>query len=234
MPISGSNHDLAQIQKDLQSDRQGTRCLAMQTLLSWAKKDSQIHPIALQMFRDSLATEEDPWTANRAISGIEHIVGPDQSRAIRFALLAHPRPELVAGIVLGIEDPSYADVLINVLSRRPETNVQIAVIRKLGSLRDDAALPALVGCLDVAELRPHAVEALGDLGNAYAIADLKPLLNDITPAWEVDNHGPMLRVCDLAKSSIERLRRTVSRFAAPRPDARNVADNANRYSSDEL
>ncbi len=49
---------------------------------------------------------------------------------------------------------------------------------------------------------PHVVEALVDFGDAGVIPRLEMLLNDKTHDWPEDNHGPMLRVCDLAKATI--------------------------------
>ncbi len=54
-------------------------------------------------------------------------------------------------------------------------------------------------------LRAHTVEVLADLGDPRAIPQLAALRSDTTPAWEEDNHGPMLRVCDLADKAIKRL-----------------------------
>jgi HEAT repeat protein len=78
-------------------------------------------------------------------------------------------------------------------------------IRVLGRIHDSAVLPALVEYLSDPSLRPHVVEALSDQRDSRAIPYLETLLSDKTPAWEIDNHGPMLHVCDLAKSAIERL-----------------------------
>lgn len=84
--------------------------------------------------------------------------------------------------------------------------VRVAALRQLGRLGTEAALPALLNYLDDSALRPHVVEALAELGDPAAIASLETLLVDTTEAWPEDNHGPMLRVCDLAEAALARLR----------------------------
>jgi hypothetical protein len=49
--------------------------------------------------------------------------------------------------------------------------------------------------------------ALRELGDERAIPHLEPLLTDRTDAWREDNHGPTLRVCDVARDAIAALRR---------------------------
>lgn len=59
--------------------------------------------------------------------------------------------------------------------------------------------------------RPWAICAIP------ALPYLQPLLDDKTDPWPVDNHGPMLRVCDLAKEAIEQLRQPAAAAGAPSP-----------------
>lgn len=203
--MPGSTFNLAQIQEDVRSDKPETRGKAVQELLLRAQKDAGIYAEALPIFRKALETEQDTWVTLNAVRGIELISGPDEARGIRLSLFNHSRPEVVASLVSAITDPSYTPAVMELLARRPETNIRIAAIHMLGRSRNGAALAAMVSYRDVPALRPHVVDALGDLQDPRAIPYLEPLLNDKTPAWEEDNHGPMLRVCDLAKKAVARL-----------------------------
>ena len=88
--------------------------------------------------------------------------------------------------------------------------VRLGAARDLGRTVDPAALPDLLRCLADPAMRPHAVEALADLGDARAVPALERLLDDTTDAWPEDIHGPMLRVCDLAAGAVRRLRAGVT------------------------
>ena len=80
------------------------------------------------------------------------------------------------------------------------------VIRKLGQLKDPAALPALLRFLDDPDYRGDAMQAISDLGDARAIPAIESLLNDRSEVWQEDNHGPMVHVGDFARDTIARLR----------------------------
>ena len=56
------------------------------------------------------------------------------------------------------------------------------------------------------------MEALKGFGDPRAIAFLEPYRNDPSPAWPVDNHGPMLFVRDLVAEAIARLSNTQPRM----------------------
>jgi predicted nucleic acid-binding protein len=64
-----------------------------------------------------------------ALRGIEYISGPEEARRCRLLLLDQPRVDFVARIALTAEDPSYFQTLIQLLSRRSEEEVQIAMIQ---------------------------------------------------------------------------------------------------------
>lgn len=198
---------IPEIRHGLRSEDGATRARVLHALWLRVNKDPGSHAAALDIFRTLLQAPRDALLATSAIDGLAAIGRADEARQAALALLADPRPEIVAAVVLGIRDPAYVAPLIELLSRREEPRVREATLRSLGRLRDPAALPSMLGCLAVPELRPHVVEALADLGDPRAIASLEPLLQDRTDAWPEDNHGPMLRVCDLAAAAIERLRR---------------------------
>ncbi|HKD70460.1 MAG TPA: HEAT repeat domain-containing protein [Candidatus Binataceae bacterium] len=199
------NDRIMQIQNDLRSDQIDKRDMAVQQLLILARQDETIRAWALPMFRAALASELHAYAANYAVDGIELIAGLDAARSYRLAMLIDPRVEMVRATLLSIHDPECVGAVVETLDKRGENEIRIAAIRQLGRLGTSVALPALLKYLDIPQLRPHVVEALGDLGDPAAISYLRPLLNDRTEAWPVDNHGPMLRVCDLAKEALERL-----------------------------
>jgi HEAT repeat protein len=157
------------------------------------------------MFRAAFEAGLHAYAANYAVDGIELIGGADEARKLRMTMLDDPRIEMVRATVLSLPDSSYIPALIETLGRRSEDQIRISAIRKLGHLGTTASLPTLRKYLDVPQLRPHVVEALADLNDPGAIRYLQPLLDDTTEAWPQDNHGPMLRVCDLARAAIGRL-----------------------------
>jgi HEAT repeat protein len=205
---------MLEIERDLSSPDQHTRSSAMEDLSLLVKRDRSVHGAALVLLRAALEAPTDIWMTTSALRGLELVAGKDEARATAATLIAHPRAELVASVVLGLGDRAYLPVLLEALVRRPERTVREAALRTLGRLRDPSVLPVIVDALAVAELRPHAVEALADLGDVRAIAHLEQLRADRTDAWPEDNHGPMLRVCDLATAAIARLRSQAERPAS--------------------
>jgi len=199
-------HNLDQLEENSRSDKPEVRGSAIQALLLWARKDPSIQPKALEIFKRALTTPRDSWAAINAARGVELIEGPAATRGIWLSLLQNADNSLAASVAMAITDPGLARPLIDLLRRNSNVHFRTSAIRTLGRLLDSAALFALVEYLKQPELRPHAVEALGELGDSRAIAHLEPLLQDKTDAWPVDNHGPMLRVCDLAEEAIKRLR----------------------------
>ena len=195
-----------QIRQDLQSPHQEIRVRAMQTLLLAVQKDASLLSAAMPIFQQSIRTEQDPSTAIYAARGIKVLAGPDEARTAWLTLLTHPNPKMVAGAARAVDDPCLAPILMELADRRPELPIRISALRTLGRLKDPFTLPVLLKSLDDPALRPHAAEALGDFGDPGVIPSLQRLLQDTTPAWEEDNHGPMLRVCDLASQAVARLR----------------------------
>lgn len=199
--------DFEQIKRDIRSPDQPTRGTSMAALYHHAKQNPAIHQEALELFRANVMAWPDYMTASNAARGIELIAGPAEGRKTWLALLNHPKAELAGSIATTLKDVSYVPILLELIERRPEWSIQLAAVRTLGRMKDRAAFEAIIKRLDNRPLRPHAVEALAELGDPRAIAHLEPLLRDRTEAWEEDNHGPMLRVCDLAQDAIARLRK---------------------------
>jgi HEAT repeat protein len=196
---------LSAIEKGLASEKELGRCNAMQSLLALVKEDKGIGAEALPMIRGVLERARDPWVTTMALEGLEVIAGKQEARKTRDLLLIGGKGNIAKAVVLAMRDPGEYSVLIDLLSRSTDEDVCISAIRMLGRFRNPAALSVLVGLLSMANLRPHVVEALGELGDVRAIPFLKRHLEDRTEAWPVDNHGPMLHVGDLAKEAIKRL-----------------------------
>ena len=196
---------LSAIEKDLVSEKELTRCHAMQGLLRWVKEDKGIYSAALPLFWAALAQPRDPWVTTLALEGLEMIAGKQEARKARDLLLFGGKGNIAKAVVLAMRDPEEYSVLIDLLSRSTDEEVCISAIRMLGRFRNPAALSVLVELMSKANLCSHIVEALGELGDARAIPFLKRHLEDETDAWPVDNHGPMLHVSDLAEEAIRRL-----------------------------
>ena len=191
---------------DLHSPDPERRGRAMQALASRVKTDASCHAEALPIFQSALAHDTDPWTVLSAARGLERILGPDRAYPAWLALLNHPNAQIAGQAVLTVAGPRFVLPLIELLRQRTEPSLRQKTIRALGRLKDPAVFPALVPFLSDPnpELRAHTVEALGDLGDARARPHLQALLGDPTDAWPEDNHGPMLRVGDLARQALAR------------------------------
>lgn len=206
MDRSKPQRSLEQLERDAGSADQAIRGSAMQELALLVRKDVKTHDHALPLFRKALENPLDGWTALSAARGYEQIVGPYESRSTWLALLRCGKPEVVSAVALSLRDASFAPALLELLlPEAPDVEIKTAAIRALGRMHDPAALPAIVGQLDHPALRAHAIEALADLGDPRAVPHLRPYLDDKTDAWREDNHGPMLRMCDLAQAAIKRL-----------------------------
>ncbi len=178
----------------------------MQALASRVKTDASCHAEALTIFHAALAHDTDPWTVLSAARGLERILGPDRAYPTWLSLLNHPNANVAGQAVLTVTGPRFVLPLIELLRQRTEPSLRQKTIRALGRCKDPAIFPALVPFLSDPnpELRAHTVEALGYLGDARARPHLQALLADPTGAWPEDNHGPMLRVGDLARQALAR------------------------------
>ena len=207
--------NLGDIEADLRSGDRRIRGRGIWKLLERARKDPAIHEAALPLFHSALKAPQSVSAANQAVDGIETICGAEQALPFRLMLLKDPRPEMAYATVQSMRHPVYLPTLIQCLSTLPAPGVRACAIRNLGQIHEPAAFNALVSQLNVPAMRPHAAEALARHRNPAAIAYLQPLLSDTTPAWEEDNHGPMLRVCDVAGEAIVSLGGTVEARVAP-------------------
>ncbi len=198
---------LAQLAADAQSPNQAIRGKAVQDLLLWCQRDPSIAFSALPIFQRMVGDWRDAWSCRCAVRGIELIQGVAAAREIRLRLLSDSREEVVMGAALEITDPAMTPDLIAALSYWREPRVRQTFLAALGRLHHPEALPVLAAELSDPRNRPHAVEALKHLGDPRAIGMLLPYRNDGSPAWPVDNHGPMLYVRDLVAEAIASLSR---------------------------
>ncbi|MEP6779856.1 MAG: HEAT repeat domain-containing protein [Gemmatimonadaceae bacterium] len=102
-------------------------------------------------------------------------------------------------------DVSYLPALVAQLEVRQSIKFRGNVIRTLGRMRDPRAFQIIVDALHDVATRPSAIQALQELGDARAVPYLQAHLSDTTELWREDDHGPMLRVCNLAERAIRHL-----------------------------
>lgn len=197
---------ITEIREKLQSDDYGMRGYALQSLLNMVKRNVADRSVATELFRAAAAKEPHPYPAKIAIRGIEYLDGAQAARPYWIAMLRSTDPQVAAQAAMAVTDPAYFSELVELLDRWQDGEIQSTVIRALGRLKEPAAFPVITQRLSDQKLRPHAVEALGDLCDPRAIAYLEPLLHDNTPGWPIDNHGPMLFVRDLAAIAIQQIR----------------------------
>jgi HEAT repeat protein len=200
--------DLDQVEVDVRSPHQPTRYAALHRMTTWIRLNPACHPEALRIFRQVLSNPLDGGTANAALYGLDELGCKSEAQGFRLQLLVSSKPDVVRTALLGFRNPKHAPMLLDLLARQTDTDVRISVVRTLGRMQPASklVLPALVRLLPDSDLRPHITEALGDLADPDAIPHLENLLEDSSEAWEIDNHGPMLRVSDLAAESIRRIK----------------------------
>lgn len=209
--------DIDAIRRDLQSADTEVLGRALRELLKLVPHDKGIHAEALGVFQKWAAAAPDFYVAIQSAKGIRQIAGEDAFREVWHRLLEHPSESVVMNVVGSTDDPSWVPVLIEMLDRRTETSIRQSLLLCLGKLKDRSALPALVKCLANENTKGYAAVALGQLGDPQAIPHLDPFLNDKTPLWPVDNHGPTERMCDVASAAIRQLQQRGT------PDAADAA-----------
>ena len=113
------HHTLAELSDATRSDDQATRVCAMQALINLARRQPSARAPAVEVFRSSLATEWDPYTAIHAVRGLNAFGDPAEARAGWLSLLRHPKAEMVAVAALSVPADFFAE-LMEILGRRSE------------------------------------------------------------------------------------------------------------------
>jgi len=202
--------DLDLIRQMLQSPDGKTRGEAASTLYRWAQREKKIRPEALSLFQSVIPSETDPRAAITSAQGINLIAGNEQARSAWLKLLADPNPRIAGGAASVLKDEELVPQLLQLLETQSDPVLITPIMYKLSQWKYSAAFEGIVRHLESnREMRPSAIEALRKLGDPRAIPHLFPMLDDKTDAWEEDNHGPTLRVCDLAESAIRQLDPTI-------------------------
>lgn len=204
--MTNPQREVDRIRADLQSPEVPVRAQAMDALLRWVRDDPGIHAEAVEIFRGAWRSETSGYLAACAIRGIEQIAGPAEAHAARLALLDHTSPQMVAYAVLGLGRNPDIPKFVELLARRPATEVHTSILSVLGRTKDPAVRGPITEAMRDPGLRPYAIEALAALGDPRSIADIELYVDDRGDAWPVDNHGPMMSVGEVAREAIERLR----------------------------
>lgn len=211
------------IRADLQSASVNIRREALQSLSELVRGNRHFAAEAAPIFRHAWRHETDPFTVLTAARGIELAEGDTQGRAALMDLLDRPQQDLVATAVLNAELDLTTEHVLALYARATDPGLRRTLINALGRKHDRAAFDVLAAAIDDPELRPWAIEALVAVGDPAAIPHIEPCLSDTADAWAVDNHGPMMRVCDVASDAIAALRKSSAR---PHVPERAAAPNA--------
>jgi hypothetical protein len=190
------------IAADLRSPHPYTRVRAVGEARAAAARDPSLAPRVAELLRACVAAADEGRTAVEAARALAALVSEEEAHRVWVALLAHLVPAVAAHAILSTTGTWYLDEMIAASARADSVNVRVSAVRALGRTCDPAALPALLARLDDPDVRPHAVQALGALGDPRAVPHLEALFGDTTEAWEEDNHGPMLRIGDLARDAV--------------------------------
>ncbi len=198
----------AQIRAKLSEPSPYKKQMALYDLVQLAKQDTSIHPEALPIFERYLDDEYAP-AVSEAIRGIAVTRGLSEAKERWLALLTHPDAAFVR---IGLSelgragDPALLAPAAELL-RHSNMLVRRDALTALAGIRTAEALQILAGCLEDSKLRPYAIDALSKTGDRRAIALLEPCLKDTSPAWPLDNHGPMMSVGDVSTEGLDRLRK---------------------------
>jgi hypothetical protein len=207
---------LAQLEKEVHSDRPEIRNKAMLELLDQVRKKPQLGASILPIFRDAVEHPLDGWTTANAVRGIEHVCGPAEGLRLRIALFNDPNPDMACPAILTAPDAGSVPALINTLNSRHDSTIRIASLQAFNRLRHPSTLEPMLNCLESPETRPYAIEALGNLRDPRAIPFLEQWLGDTTQTWPLDDRGgPMMTVGDMAQYAISRIRPPLNWPPAP-------------------
>jgi hypothetical protein len=203
---SGGRIDLAQIRDAIAASDVARRRDALQALLDAVRQDAALRHEALAIFRSVVARDRDPWSVVIAARGIAATADSAEARRTWLDLLERADVDAVVGAIRYVGDASpYVQTLLALLERRREPQIQSAIIRTLGFLRVQAAVPAIVARLGVPIVQADCVVALAEIGDPSVIRNLEDLLDNETPAWNEEGRGTR-PLGDLAQDAITSLR----------------------------
>ncbi len=169
------------------------------------KKNTAVRPRAAVAFREWLARETAPWPRSTCLRGIEELEGQDHTAPLWLAEFTSDDDARSRQVAYFMAHPRYFPALEERLWRSRNESLRYAILHAFGQSKDHAALPILLQAMADPALRPAAIESLGCLGFTAAIPHIEPYLEDHTHCWQEDNHGPMLRVSDIASRNIGKL-----------------------------
>jgi hypothetical protein len=210
------NNDRALIRDAIAASDVARRRDALQALLEAIRQDRSLRHEALAIFRSVVARDRDPWSVVIAARGVAATADAAETRRTWLDLLGRADVDAVVGAIRYLGDASpYVQTLLALLEQRREPQIQSAIIRTLGFLRVNAAVPAIVARLAVPVVQADCVVALAEIGDPSVIRNLEDLLDNETPAWNEEGRGTRpLR--DLAQDAISSLRARATAAGAVR------------------
>lgn len=192
----------------IESSDEMQRAQGYTKLWDLCRKETAVRPRAAVLFRAGLARETAPWPRSTCLRGIETIEGIDATAPLWLAEFTGDDDARSRQVAYFMTHPRYFPALEERLWRSGNESLRYAILHAFGQSKDRAALPVLVKAMADVALRPAAIEALGCLGFTEAIPAIEAYLEDHTHCWQEDNHGPMLRVSDIASRNIGKLQMT--------------------------
>ncbi|MFN0135244.1 MAG: hypothetical protein ACKVS9_03910 [Phycisphaerae bacterium] len=205
--MQANTPDIERFRRDLRSTQVATRQVALDELRAALGRDSSIRAVAADLLRELCRGETNPWVLLNAVRGLELAADKAEVLAVKLGLIERSEADIVAMALLNLNLNLSADRLLEMYARTNEYSLRNTLVHMLARTRDARAFPILLSELDKADMRPYAIEALVAYGDSRAVEHIERCLSDTSDAWPIDNHGPMMRVCDVAREAIERLRK---------------------------
>jgi HEAT repeat protein len=184
--------------KDLQGTDEKARVKA-----AWVpdlRRDYQ--PDTMAVFQGIVLKDDAPSVLPAAFQYVEKHSERARWLNTLIGLLDDQRPDAVrlAALHLGhLKAKQAATPVLNRLAKDPTWELACAV----GECRGAEAVPLLSRLLELEDIKPQIVQALGRLRVPEAVPHLRSLLSDKTVAYEGDHPGePPTLICDLAKAAL--------------------------------
>lgn len=171
LPQAGPAH-VDQVLALLASGSTGLRSAALKILLSLPDRGAVVRQFI------AYSRQLAGWVRERALASLREF--GDALLDPALALLRDPDPEVrssALALIAGYEDPRVGDAAVALL-RDPDWWLAMSAAEVVGKRKPHGAVTALSEALARPETRWAAVEALGHVGGAAAIAALTPLVSD--------------------------------------------------------